>query len=316
MISQGNKWWLKVDSLIEGSADFEGFVETLFGFFFDTRIGGEMGESEALSSRMVWHFADDTVLWVTSRHETFLSHLEQEYRRSSALPLMPGVAEQDFEYSRNANGWAYTGALGTLTLVNSLAAAHGAVTLVLPWAEIIGKLLDDFDEVFDIYCGWGDEDASDEERERRSEGVRRLVTALDAEELGVPGEVWSILVCSGEDFMPKYSHVGRFRSFLDSLEEQGWTVLREECCFSCVRGSLDAIRSESQHGSLHAFVTWEQNADSSWGVSGWVDHSWGVDRAEDANFLAEVAAQCGLTANREDIPERKGNDWFARIHIS
>jgi hypothetical protein len=286
-------WWETIEDVVTHRASFTTFINTLLGFLTDTSVAkNPMGEAAALSRRIVWCFADDTVLWLGFSGEIFVSHLTKEFTPHSDPPEFSGVESRHFRYSFESNGWIYAGPRGVVALVNSIAHTHGHPTLILPWLTVAQTMLAIDDGLWGIY----DEGEDEAQTERIFNAIIALFTALTNGSLTLPGGNWGFRVAGGTECMPRFSRAGRFSAFLDALDDKGWLVLRDQCCQTC---ATETIKHESTEENQSAFVTWEQNAGESWAVSGAIDQTHMVTQAEH-QFLTSLAASFGLIVTEPD----------------
>ena len=279
--------------VIDNRASFETFVRTLLSFLENTNvIGDAMGASQALCRRLVWTYADDTLLWRNSGGATYLSHLTKEFNESAGPELFQELGSNNLKYSLDANGWIYSGPLAITELVQKLEETRGKPTLILPWGAAAEFILgvDDDGGLYGIY----EEEEDDSETEEKFDAILALFQSLASSTLGVPEDRWGLSFDHGSGFMPQYSKVGRFNSLLDALEEQGWLILRDECCGVCANQSIEEESADRADQVLSAFITWGQEADQYWKVSGAIHHTHHAT-PEEAVLLRELATTCGVS---------------------
>ncbi len=282
-------WWEKIDDLVNNRLTFDQFVDTLILFMLHTTVvENPEGQGAALSRRMVWHFEDDTVIWMGYQGTIYLSHLTIEHSADS-MPIIPNTADHGhFDFASETNGWVYTGPLSIVDLINAFAVPYGTPTLVLPWGDAADYVQSIDDGLWGIYNELDDED----ETQVMFDAIASLFTAIVDGNLEIPGDIWDFKEEIGSQLIPRYSQAGRFTRFLDALEATGWLLLLDECCDTCAYSSF---KQQREHENQSAFITWLQGAENYWKISGAVDHHHWATR-EEASFLQEFAATYGLTA--------------------
>ena len=286
-------WWDSVPDVINNRASFETFVRTLLCFLEDTNvIGDAMGESQALSRRLVWTYADDTVLWRDPGGATYVSHLTKEFKESARPLLLKELGSSHLAYSLDTNGWIYTGPLAITELVQKLEETRGKPTLILPWEAAVAFILgiDDDGGLYGIY----EEAEDDTQTEKKFDAILALFQSLANSAVSVPDNRWDLGVDFGSGYMPQYSKVGRFNSLLDALEDRGWLILRDECCGECANQSIEQEGTDRANQTPSVFITWGQEADQYWRVSGGIDHTHHAT-PEEAVLLRELASRFGVS---------------------
>jgi len=248
-------------------------------------------EFEALFRRVVWRFPDDWLVTYGPREGTFVQHLTEKWDGGSeaknqvlsAVAAFGGTA--DFEdavngFTLQVNG-GMLGPAEIVAVVDALTTAHGVPTLELPWFDRAERISDDVEEILD------DEDLDEAARRSYEVFARLYSTKLR------PTSPWKIAMTDSDDLLPHHSAYGRFYQLMDELEERNWIVINGECCGTCAGSSIREARADDpSKANSPTFVVFEQNAESTWGISGWVRIL--QSRGEGFEELAEAIASVGL----------------------
>ena len=289
-------------------------VSCLIGILQDNVISWESyGEAEALAHRIVWKFPDDdeTLLWVTREGETLLSQLHNEFNSKSPWPW-PGVAQisSGWTFSPDSNGWKYDGVATAWELRELLSEELGEPLMVLPWESIATRIADeDFEEFASNYFP---EFEDDDAEATKAKALYRFYSQVADMSLELPDDLGEFGHNYGDDFMPRYSKAGRFNAFLGELEdEHGWGIVYDECCGTCSSGTISDLRQQDGMEDASFFITWAQNAEGTWGTSGWVSHMAYHPDEEEQKIIMGVAASHGLTVTQGEKEGEK--DGFLYI---
>lgn len=248
-------------------------------------------EFEALFRRVVWVFTDRWMVTFGPNEGLFIQHLDEKWEEagSPASEVAAVVAQFDgkHEFSSAANGFQVFGPDGEMPssqqivlVVDSLAKEHGEPILALPWGDILDRISDRFEDE--------DYDEDDEESLATLTFMDQVNKASET-----PSSPWQTQIASSDGYFPEHSGYARFYRLMDDLEERNWIVINGECCGTCAGSSIRFARAEDpSKENSPVFVVYEQNAEFSWGVSGWINSMHGKDVGFDE--LAEVVASSGL----------------------
>jgi hypothetical protein len=279
------------------------------------------GEVEALSGRVAWEYEDGHVLWFDAETESiFLSHLTKEYKPNDINDILTGsrLPKEDFAWSYVSNGWEYASGENAWDVAEILEETFGKVQMYFPWEMAIESL--QVEDGFDEFLSIAEIEIETPEQEELMRSVHSLFELLlygaREETLKISGvEDYFAGTCSGDQLMPQYSSVGRFNAFLNELEEvHNWAMVYDECCGSCSRSSVEMVKAEEGKENSPVFITWGQNAHSSWNRSGAVDHMH-LASDDEIKTIEQVASSHGLNVARDDKPANPDNtEWF--IYIS
>jgi hypothetical protein len=308
--NENEAWFNQIDAVMEGTADL-----TTLSQFLMTLVDEDLvtvypdGEAGALSRRVIWTFPNGVVFWTGKDEDFYISHLTEEYNEESTPISIAGESESVWDWSEEANGWVYGGSYGMKDLIGNLAAEHGKPTLVLPWSSQIENVVgEELDNLVDYY----DFDSEDEEERAKYEKLVAFFGLLQEGGIKVADDAWDIILDYGDGFMPKFSKAGRFGQFLAGLEDEGWGIIYDECCGSCSSGSMQWLKEERPGEDFPIFITWGQNSDLTWGVSGSVNHMHLAGTNDEVAFLLEFAPKYGL----EITAESKSDDSVPFVYIS
>ena len=271
------------------------------------------GEAQALAHRIVWEFpdSDETVVWVTREGETFVSQLNAQFDENPEWPWEHwGDVASDCVFVEHSNAWKVEGELTIAQLLRTLSLDAGEPFMILPWESIATEIADlDLEEFIDNHVPDADED---ENKRKTAELLLAFYSQVADMSLELPDDLGDFGYGYGDGFFPRYSHVGRFTAFLAELEDTaGWGVVRDECCGTCSGGTLRDLRSEEGMKEASFFITWAQNAESTWGTSGWVNHMAYHPDERERRVVMDVARAHGLTVTEGE--ERGKKDGFLYI---
>lgn len=260
------------------------------------------GEAQALSQRIIWKFSDsgETVLWVTREGETFVSQLETEFSESSEWPWSAcSDIASDFVFSSDSNGWKFEGENDVSWLIEKLARDAGHPLMILPWETIALEVSDlEVEEFIDNHVSVAEDDG---DRRAEAELLFAFYSQVADMSLELPDDMEDFGYDYGDGFLPRFSRAGRFNSFLGELEEShGWGIVYDECCGTCSSSSVQDVRSAEGMEEAPVFITWAQNAEGTWGTSGWVSHMAYHPDAKEREAVLSVAESCGLVVMEGD----------------
>lgn len=287
-------------------------------YFNESEAYGEVG---ALAGRVIWTFEDDHVLWFDAETEDLIiSHLEKEMTADDIDSILDDEAlpAEDFVWSSGANGWRYDGDFSAWDLADVLENHFGTVKMFFPWEMVLDNMMveDGFEE-FAEATSKEIETPEEEAAVRAAHSFMEFVLqgASDGETKIAGVEDYFAGITTGDDFMPRYSAVGRFNRFLTDLEEKhNWAIVYDECCGTCSRSSIEWAQSEEGKENSPVFVTWGQNAKGSWSTGGSVNHMH-LAAPEEIAVIQEVAAANNLEVEvEESSPSVSGEEKF--IYIS
>lgn len=305
----------RVEAFLTGSiskTDLVTLVHTVFTI--EEFLDSPWSESDALAPRALWIYPDDTCLTFAPREGLFVTHLRDQLTATAQIggEVSEIIAAPDaLTWVEHANGFSILLAdPDTMTpawlvrLIDALAGSHGgAPTLLLPWEQIINEA----EELTDTYV----EDPDDAD-ENLLAAIALFTGLADLNGIVPDGLLpWKTEISFGDDAMPAWSGHGRFYRFLDDLQDnRGFIVINGECCGTCASGSIRDAREENPDlADAPTFVVYEQNTDSKWGTSGWVNHLvYEPDPAALAALRAAAATE-GLTIE----PDPAGDDFYTVV---
>ena len=293
--------------------DFVSAMSTVAGLFSRR---GLYGESEALASRLVWSFPTGHVFWYAADvNLCVLSHMTEEYKNDSLLNIgiMSALIDnhESMDFRLYCNGWEFPSPADISAVVNALESDLGEAKMFIPLAH-------EFEYNIENYISNEDDGMEflerleiieeDDESSKVAAGKAIFEFLVQTYEEGLTElstELWSATFVHGDEMMPKFSGTERFHRFLMDLETRGWLVLEEQCCDSCARESRE-LELMSDPGKVNSpvFVTWEQNAESSWANNGAICHRTYLN-PDNLNTVRLVAQKNGLTVEAGEIKDEQ-----------
>jgi hypothetical protein len=249
------------------------------------------GEDDILARRLVIEYPEGTLLSFCDGEGWYLSHKSQEL--TEELPGQYSAIEKFAKstYSADANGWelSFSDSTSLIGLIKHFDTELGYGDFGLPFVTLAESVVDDgLDEYLEIYGDGEDEDDDASDTEQRFENLTKIsnldfFTERNVRDVGTSG------------LIPKFSHYGRFHNFLDILQERyEWAVDFDECCGSCLSGTLKDIEADRGTGEFSIFITWSQNSSAYWGTNGRISMPFNTKNQDELDQIREAASETGL----------------------
>lgn len=275
-----------VGALLEGLSDYE-----------------PVGEAESLGRRIVWKFPDleGSILWLSGAGNLYFSSLRLELSEAEGLRFEMR-SELTPEFFEPGNAWYLGSHLFTYGVLSDLSTILGYPQLILPWQAIATRALEERE--IDVEETGPDGPGLEA---RPEDPLLSLFAAIVQEgplDVKMP---WKVTVDWGEGYLPAFSRVSKFNAMLSELEElHNWAIIRDECCGSCSKATIESIRNTEGMEDSPIFFTWEQYSEASWGTDGRVSHSIKPETKEELQTLLSLCSKFGLDAVQESIPREVG----------